>query len=195
MAAMQQKLVAQLPTFMQGLQALPMGLPSVHVAVVSSDMGATSDSSIGCSAVGDDGEFFSMPERTCPGTTLISGATFITDDAGEITKNFTVADPAGIASVFQCIGFLGSSGCGFGHQLDSIDRALGADGLGPPPIQNEGFLRACSKSALGEAAKHETDHGDVDHRLAGFGEVLVVFAQAALTAEPPKGALDDPPTR
>ena len=51
--------------------------------------------------------------------------------------NFT--DP--IASVFRCIGLLGASGCGFEQPLASIDRALGADGLGPPPAQNEGFLR------------------------------------------------------
>jgi hypothetical protein len=55
-------------------------------------------------------------------------------------------------------------------------------------------LRACSKSTLGEAAKHEADHGDVNHRLAGVGEVLVVFAQPALAPEPAKGALDDPST-
>jgi hypothetical protein len=56
------------------------------------------------------------------------------------------------------------------------------------------FFRACLKSASGETAKHEPDHGDVDHRLAGIGEVLVVFAQAALTAEPAEGSLHDPPT-
>jgi hypothetical protein len=36
---------------------------------------------------------------------------------------------------------LGDKGCGFEHQLASIDRALGADGLGPAPSQNLGFLR------------------------------------------------------
>jgi hypothetical protein len=68
-------------------------------------------------------------------TTLTAGATFISDVDG--VSNFT--DP--IASVFQCIGLLGSTGCGFEHQLASIDRALGADGLGPVPSTNAGFLR------------------------------------------------------
>ena len=145
MTSMQQKLVTQLPTFMQVLQALPMGLPSVHVAVVSSDMGATSDqgaTGIGCSTVGDDGNFFFAPEGTCTATTLSMGATFISDDGeGLMTKNFTAADPGGLASTFGCIALLGQGGCGFEHQLASIDRALGADGNGPIPATNANFLR------------------------------------------------------
>jgi len=146
MTSMQQKLLAQLPVFMEVLQQLPNGLPSVHVAVVSSDMGATSDEDLSgpgsnCNDNGgDDGAFFSMAQGGCPATTLNPDASFITDDARQMTKNFTAADPAGIGSVFQCIGLLGSGGCGFEHQLASIDRALGGDGS-PPPSQNAGFLR------------------------------------------------------
>src|SRR5450631_1642875 len=40
MTSMQQKMLAQIPTFIQLLQALPTGLPDLHLAVVSSDMGA-----------------------------------------------------------------------------------------------------------------------------------------------------------
>lgn len=141
MAVVQQKLLAQLPTFMQVLQALPGGLPSVHIAVVSSDLGAPSDTSIGCSAAGDQGVFFSRPQGTCTATTLTPGSTFITDDLAGETKNFSLPDPAGLGTVFQCVGLLGTAGCGFGHQLASIDRALGADGLGPSPLMDQGFLR------------------------------------------------------
>ena len=134
MSAMQKKLLAQLPLFMNSLQNLQV-TPNLHVAVVSSDMGAKSDSSIGCSPLGNQGEFFSQPEGSCLATTLTAGDTFISDVDG--VSNFT--DP--IASVFQCIGFLGAAGCGFEHQLASIDRALVADGLGPVPSTNVGFLR------------------------------------------------------
>ena len=48
MRTTQDKLVAQLPVFMQVLKNLPMGLPSLHVAVVTSDMGAHSDFDIAC---------------------------------------------------------------------------------------------------------------------------------------------------
>ena len=135
MATMQQKLLAQLPTFMQGLQNLPMGIPSLHVAVVSSDMGAHSDSDIGCTELGDNGAFHYAPEGVCTDTTLTAGSTYISETDG--LANFT--DP--IATVFQCIALLGDRGCGFGHQLASIDRALGADGNGPPPAATGAFLR------------------------------------------------------
>ncbi len=50
---------------MQVLQKLPNGLPNVHIAVVSSDMGAPGDSisSIGCTQYGDDGDFQSHGPR------------------------------------------------------------------------------------------------------------------------------------
>ena len=137
MTEMQQKLYAQLPTFLQSLESLPTP-PSLHLAVVSSDMGAPGDSasSIHCSAAGDQGQFQSMPRSPCTATTLATGATFISDV--DMMPNYT--DP-NVADVLQCIALLGDQGCGFEHQLASVDRALGADGLGPAPSTNAGFLR------------------------------------------------------
>jgi hypothetical protein len=152
MVEMQQKLYAQLPLFIQSLQSLPTP-PNLHLAVVSSDMGAPGDSatSIGCTASGDQGEFQSSPRSnpnlsppvTCTNTTITpvlgaadSNHTFITD--ADMMPNFT--DPS-LSDVLQCIALLGDAGCGFEHQLASIDRALGADGLGPVPSTNVGFLR------------------------------------------------------
>jgi hypothetical protein len=148
----QKKLYDQLPLFIQSLQNVPSP-PSLHIGVVSSDMGAPGDStaSIGCTAAGDQGEFQSAPRSnakltpptTCTNTTLAtplgaadSSHTFITD--ADMMPNYT--DP-NITDVLQCIALLGDSGCGFEHQLASIDRALGADGLGPAPSTNAGFLR------------------------------------------------------
>src|ERR1022692_462187 len=147
MTSMQQKMLVQIPMFIESLQSLPNGLPDIHLAVVSSDMGAPSDSDIGCSQVGDDGNFFSQPEAPCVATGLAMGATFITDDATGVTKNFAAADPAGLAAVFQCLALLGSNGCGFEHQLASVARALGADGS-PPPSVNAGFLRPDAELAI-----------------------------------------------
>ncbi|HXJ23554.1 MAG TPA: vWA domain-containing protein [Polyangia bacterium] len=139
MTSMQQKLAMQLPAFMQVLEGLPNGLPNVHIAVVSSDMGAPGDSTnqIGCTPSGDGGNFqYNIGAAgMCNATTLDPGATFISDVDGQ--KNFT--DP--IESVFECIAQLGAAGCGFEHQLASIDRALGADGQGGPPSGNANFLR------------------------------------------------------
>jgi hypothetical protein len=136
MTLMQQKLYDQLPSFISALQSLAVP-PSLHLAVVSSDMGAPGDSttSIGCTKLGDQGVFQSMPRGTCVNTTLTTGDTFISD--ADMMPDYT--DPLG--NVVQCIALLGDQGCGFEHQLASIDRALGADGLGPAPSENVNFLR------------------------------------------------------
>jgi hypothetical protein len=143
MTEMQQKLYDQLPLFMQAIQGLPIA-PSLHLAVVSSDLGAPGDatSSIQCTTSGDQGQFQSMPRGTCAATSLTNGATFISD--ADMTPNYTDAN---ISDVVQCIALLGDKGCGFEHQLASIDRALGADGSSPPST-NSGFLRPNASLAI-----------------------------------------------
>ncbi|HXU64443.1 MAG TPA: hypothetical protein VN962_22240 [Polyangia bacterium] len=139
MTSMQQKLVTQIPAFIQTLQQAPGGLPNLHIAVVSSDMGAPGDEvrAIGCTDSGDQGQFqyqVGLAATMCNATTLAQGDTFVSDVDG--LTNFT--DP--LATVVQCVADLGASGCGFEHQLASIARALGADGS-PPPPSNANFLR------------------------------------------------------
>ncbi len=157
MASMQAKLDVQLPLFVQALQNLPVP-PSLHIAVVSSDMGAPGDSttSIQCTKLGDQGWFQSAPESNsqltppvvCTDTTIATppGAadsthTFISD--ADMMPNYTNPD---LSEVLQCIALLGDKGCGFEHQLASIDRALGGDGQ--LPSTNAGFLRPEASLAI-----------------------------------------------
>jgi hypothetical protein len=141
MAGWQAKLAIQLPMLMQRLQSRPMPF-GLHIAVISSDLGAATNVSVpGCTASGDGGKLRSQPEGTCTDTTLDPSATFISEIGS--TRNFTAADDAtesGAAKVFQCIARLGDGGCGFGQPLAAVARALGADGR-PPPAENAGFLR------------------------------------------------------
>jgi hypothetical protein len=147
MTTSQVKLKNAFPGFMSALEALPGGLPDVHIAVVSSDMGAGDGVSIqGCSLHGDDGVFQFAPTAGCTSSTLQSGATFITDTGGSSpVTNFTATD---ISTVFSCIAQLGAFGCGFEHQLASVARALGADGLGAAPPENAGFVRPDADLAI-----------------------------------------------
>jgi hypothetical protein len=142
MDGMQQKLAQQMQTFVSALQTLPGGFPDVHIAVVSSDMGAQGDvmSSIDCTLAGDNG-LFHVAAQTCPSTTLDPGATFISNVGG--VANYT----GNLADVLSCILPLGEAGCGFEHQLASVARALGADGW-PVPATNEGFLRPDAELAI-----------------------------------------------
>jgi hypothetical protein len=138
MGLSQDNLLRNFPGFMTALEGLPGGLPNVHIAVVSSDMGAGDGQSIdkcGAGGTGDRGVFRFTPRGTCTATGLDPNATYISDIAG--VRNYTGA----LRDVFTCIAALGEKeGCGFEHQFASITRALGADGQ-PPPIENQGFLR------------------------------------------------------
>ncbi len=133
MTSMQTRLAAQIPAFVQALENLPYGLPNLHIAVVSSDLGAPGDStSVTCTTSGDQGLFRLSP--SCASSTLEGNATYISNVGG--TANYT----GNLADVLACITPLGDTGCGFGHQLGSIARALGADGASAP-ARNAGFLR------------------------------------------------------
>ncbi len=132
----QTNLLRNIPTFMKVLGDLPGGLPNIHVAVVSSDMGAGSGRTPSCTTTGDNGIFQSAPRGTCTSATLLPGATFISNVGG--TTNYAAPD---IATVFSCIAALGQEGCGFQRPFASVLRALGADGR-PMPPENQGFLRS-----------------------------------------------------
>lgn len=161
MAGWQSALAVQLPAMMRAFAQTGWHSPgiSLHVGVISSDMGVAAAANAGipgCSASGDAGDLRNQPEAMCADTTLESSAAFIDttiattlgppptfiSDAGTMS-NYTTPDDAsgsGLATVFQCIAQLGSGGCGFGQPLAALERALGADGL-PPPAANAGFLR------------------------------------------------------
>jgi hypothetical protein len=129
----QTKLAARLPDFMKVFQGLPGGLPNLHVAVVSSSLGAGIFSNVqGCfpgPPGSDDGKF--QHKATCP---LHPGATFISSIGG--VNNFE----GDIADAFSCIAALGDKGCGFEHQFASATLAL-QKASDPADPDNGNFLR------------------------------------------------------
>lgn len=140
MTSMQAKLATQIPSFVGALENLPNGLPDIHIAVVSSDLGAPGDSTtVTCTTSGDQGLFRLSP--SCTSSTLAAGDTYVSNVGGN--ANYT----GNLADVLACMTPLGEGGCGFGHQLGSIARALGADGA-PAPARNAGFLRAGADLAI-----------------------------------------------
>ena len=88
---MQDNLVRNFPTFMNRLMD-PPGLPDLHVAVISTDMGAGDGSIAGCDATGGkNGIFQYQPRADCTSTGLAPGATFIADDG--TNRNYTGTSP------------------------------------------------------------------------------------------------------
>jgi hypothetical protein len=145
MGALQRRLIANFSAFVDALQGLPGGMPDLHIAVVTSDLGAGDNSISGCLNDGDRAVFRHAPGGACTSTTLAAGATFIAHSGGATPMtNFSAPD---IASVFGCIAAVGESGCGFEHQLAAVARALGVDGA-PAPVENQGFLRPDAALAI-----------------------------------------------
>jgi hypothetical protein len=138
MSPLQNKLTAAFPAYIQALKALPGGIPDIHIGVISSSMGAGRSPDIDhCPQGGDQGMFHTAPlgGAACMRASLNAGQNFIINVGGQ--ANYT----GDISDVFACIAALGSNGCGFEHQLESVLRSLGADGA-PMPSSNANFLRA-----------------------------------------------------
>jgi hypothetical protein len=135
MAPLQAKLRARMPDFMNVLKNAPGGMPDVHVAVVSSSLGAGIFGNVtGClpnTAGSLDGKF-----QHKAGCGLHPGQTFLKSTGGATPMNNFDGD---IADVFSCIADLGQNGCGFEHQLESVRLALqwAQTSVG----ENGGFLR------------------------------------------------------
>jgi hypothetical protein len=124
----QVSLAANFSRFLSALENLEGGLPSLHVGVVSTDLGAEPYNLPNCEGNGDNGVLQSTPQGQCTGP---NGA-FIQDTLnpdGTRTRNYDGT----LSDTFACIARLGTSGCGFEQQLESMRRAL--DG------RNAGFLR------------------------------------------------------
>jgi hypothetical protein len=126
----QELLGSSFPRFMEVLEGLPNGLPSVHIGVVSSDVGMGGFEHNRCKDAGDDGRLQNLAR--VDGCTPPDGL-FISDvpraDGGR-DRNYTGT----LADTFSCIAQLGTLGCGFEQHLESMRRAL----TNPA---NEGFLR------------------------------------------------------
>src|SRR5262245_24591080 len=99
-------LLRNFPVFVNTLEAMPGGVPNLHIAVITSDLGAGDGSIASCDATGGDAGRFQYTARgTCVSTNLNAGATFISNIGG--VPNYT----GNLADVFTCIAAVGDSGC------------------------------------------------------------------------------------
>lgn len=142
MAPLQAKMVQRLPDFMNVLRMLQGGLPDMHVAVVTSSMGAGIYSPPGCGPVppGNAGGRFQNTPRPAPGQSTcpvpMNGERFI--KASMAGDNIGGLD--NLASTFSCMALVGDTGCGFEQHLEAIYAALNPNPDTRVP-ENAGFLR------------------------------------------------------
>lgn len=127
MAEEQANLARNFPRLMDELEKLPTGFPDLHLGVVSSDLGAGSGYRLVCSKeMGDRGVMLGGPD--CG----LDGARYLVSENGGTRNNFS----GDISEVFSCMASLGTQGCGFEHQLQSVRMALSGF-----VSENAGFLR------------------------------------------------------
>ncbi len=105
-------------------------LPSLHIGIVSTDLGAGPWGITGCSGNGDNGVLQNTPRGDCapPSDRYIID---LDNGDGTRTKNYS----GSLAKTFSCIARLGINGCGFEQPLESVFRAL------DDHPANAGFLR------------------------------------------------------
>src|SRR5688572_16054861 len=134
----QDSLAANFPRFIDVLSNIVGGLPDVHIAVVSSDVGIPPFTAEACSENGDDGLMQNTAHPPTGGTCSPprNGARYIEDIAGPAGQPRIKNYDGELDDVFGCIARLGNAGCGVEQHLEAMRRAL--DGRHP---ENAGFLR------------------------------------------------------
>jgi hypothetical protein len=109
----QASLALNFPRFMQALQQGGT-TPDLHIAVITTDMGAGGIDQDKCQQTGDAGRF--QIQAGCP---VQDGPKFLRiDPAGN--KNFE----GPLTDAFACVAKVGAGGCGYEHQLQSLRYAL-----------------------------------------------------------------------
>jgi len=133
----QANLARNFPRLIDALNTLPAGFPDLHLGVLSSDMGAGAADLAGpCgNSLGDRGV---LQVRSGCGLDPKNGRYLVSQNGG--TQNNFDGD---IAEVFACLASLGTNGCGFEHQLQSVRMALSGF-----VADNAGFLRSDAHLAV-----------------------------------------------
>jgi hypothetical protein len=133
----QDKLKANFPSFMERLAAIPGGLPDTRIAILSSNFGAgVNHPSDECKNYGDRASY--LVKDGCNLDT--AGGVRWLRVGGGMAPNFPGGDAA-LPTVFSCMANLGTGGCGYEHQLQSIRASFSTQGAGAVAPQNAGFLR------------------------------------------------------
>lgn len=142
MADKQARLATSFPSFINRLQAIPGGLPNLHLGVVSTDLGSSTENGIGptvgavgaggCANTGDAGNL------TINGASVLGTFASDIDNGGGRTQNFT----GDLATVFGQMARLGATGCGFEQPLSAMRAALDNN------PNNNGFIRSQANLAV-----------------------------------------------
>jgi hypothetical protein len=137
MGAKQRDFASGFPGLLHALEIQPGQLPSLRLAAVTSDLGAGGADlpAASCRPAGDGGRFQVLDPASGASCGLPPGVGWIASDSAgtNLMPGHTLEE------VFGCLVTRGTSGCGFGHQLEAVTVALTPRAERNP--QNLGFLR------------------------------------------------------
>jgi hypothetical protein len=139
----QKNLVDNFPGFTRALRSSKLGpaaagatctaqdpsgcqIPNLRIGVVSSDLGAGNYSFETCETPGGDrGILRTGPGKLAPTGCPTAKDPWISYNSGTTNVKGDSTDPVKqLEEAFACTAYLGSGGCGFEHQLESVNRAL-----------------------------------------------------------------------
>jgi hypothetical protein len=131
----QENIKRNFPDFMRELENIKGGLPDIQIGVISSNFGAGPGlPAPDCPIYGDRGGLIVKPN--C-GLDSARRGFYLTID-GKGVKNFD----GDLPTAFSCMASLGTNGCGYEHQLQSLRAALAASDPGSTiSPQNHNFIR------------------------------------------------------
>jgi hypothetical protein len=162
MVGVEASLVAQLATFAQVFQALPLGPPAMHVAFVPATL-----PSADCAPPSPHG-------TTCG---LAAGDQFFSVDFCGIDQNGSGTP----GDAFTCLGSFGAQGCGPPQPLEAARRALGGDPAGGALTGRSSFIGAGSSLQIVFVTAQD-DASTRNGELAALGDYVTFFK--SLTADP-----------
>jgi hypothetical protein len=138
MDAMQAALKQKFPQLFKALSDIAAAgtPPDLHVGVVTSDFGAGLGAEPYCGpwGSGQGGRLQAIGQYADPSCMPPVGANYIQFNYKDGTSNLPPGQD--LVATFTCMASVGSKGCGFEHQLESVYNAL--NGM---VLENNGFLR------------------------------------------------------
>ena len=139
------------PAFIEALKAAPGGLPDLRIGIINTNFGAGQTTpSPECVPLGDRGRL--QVKAGCgldPAT-----AHFLAVD-GQGNSNFV----GQLQTVFSCLADLGTSGCGYEHQLQALRAAVANP---PVNVENRGFLRQDARFGIVILSDEDDCSGEPD---------------------------------
>ncbi len=145
MQGMRSNLASQASTIANMLNSMPGGMPDLHIAVISSDMGtAGGTNAAGCSSLGDNAAFYTGGQQFSDGKAFLADHQRWGGVAGQRTQNYQGTFAEALAGMLT----MPPSTCRYAQPMRAISQALSPRAGNASGADTAGFIRAYSQLAV-----------------------------------------------